>query len=132
MSGWTASAADLQEALRFAADPITIQAADGRLVYANEAAARQMGFDSPDELIRAPIATVMERYELLDETGAPLPIESLPGRRALRGEPEPTALVGFRFGGECDTRWSLVQATPVIRDGEVRFVVNAFQDVTGL
>ena len=132
MSGWTASAADLQEALRFAADPITIQAADGRLVYANEAAARQMGFDSPDELIRAPIGTIMERYELLDESGAPLPLESLPGRRALRGEPEPTALVGFRLGGERDTRWSLVQATPVIRDGEVRFVVNAFQDVTGL
>ena len=132
MSGWTASAADLQEALRFAADPITIQDADGSLVYANEAAARQMGFDSPDELVRASIATIMERYELLDETGAPLPIESLPGRRALRGEPEPTALVGFRFGDEPRTRWSVVQATPVIRDGEVRFVVNAFQDVTGL
>lgn len=132
MSGWTASAADLQEALRFAADPITIQDADGRLVYANEAAARQMGFDSPDDLLRAPIDRIMERYELVDESEAPLPIESLPGRRALRGEPEPAALVGFRFAGESETRWSLVEATPVVRKGEVRFVVNAFQDVTGL
>ena len=132
MSGWTASAADLQEALRFAADPITIQAADGRLVYANEAAARQMGFGSAQELISAPIDTIMRRYELLDETGAPLPIESLPGRRALRGEAEPTALVGFRSAGQDETRWSLVQATPVVRDGEIRFVVNAFQDITGL
>lgn len=113
MSGWTASAADLQEALRFAADPITIQSADGRLVYANEAAAPQMGFSTADELLRAPIDSIMQRYELLDETGASLPIASLPGRRALRGEPEPTALVGFRTAGEHETRWSVVQATPV-------------------
>ena len=130
--GWTGSAADLEEVLRLTADPITVQAADGRLVYANEAAARQVGFASAVEFLAAPIDEIMSRYQLIDEDGRPLPIEDLPGRRALRGEREPEAVVGFRVRGDHGPRWSIVQATPVVGGDEVRFVINAFQDVTRL
>jgi signal transduction histidine kinase len=130
--GWSGSAEELEEVLRLAADPITVQDATGRLVYANEAAARQMGFATAGEMLAAPIDQLIGGYELLDEGGQPLPADSLPGRRALRGEAEPAAIVGFRLTGEADTRWSIVQAAPVLSDGAVRYVINAFQDVTRL
>ncbi len=132
VSGWVGDAADLQEVLRLAADPITVQDADGRLVYANEAAARMNGFASAEDFLAAPIEQVVARYTLIGESGAPLARDELPGRRALRGESEPEALVGFRVKGEQHTRWSNVQATAALRDGRVRYVINAFQDVTPL
>jgi PAS domain S-box-containing protein len=130
--GWVGDADDLLEVLRLAADPITVQDADGRLVYANEAAAHQVGFDSAETFLAAPIETIVARYTLIDESGAPLAVEQLPGRRALRGEREPAAVVGFQAQGTGEMRWSIVQATPVLRDGRVRYVINAFQDITRL
>ena len=130
--GWRGSADDLEEVLRLAADPITVQDASGRLVYANEAAARQVGFRTAEEMLATPITELMARYELINEDGAPLPMDALPGRRALRGEAEPAAIIGFRLSGEPATRWSIVQATPVVSAGHVRYVINAFQDVTRL
>jgi signal transduction histidine kinase len=131
-SAWIGDAEDLELVLRLAADPITVQDASGRLVYANEAAARQVGFASADKFLAAPAAEIVGRYELLDEFGRPMPFDELPGRRAIRGEAEPAAIVGFRVRGERKPRWSIVQATPVVRDGTVRFVINAFQDITRL
>jgi PAS domain S-box-containing protein len=132
LRGWSGSADDLEEVLRLAADPITVQDASGRLVFANEAAAQQTGFASAAELLSTPTDALMARYELLDENGQPMPPESLPGRRALRGENEPASIVGFRLDGEPGIRWSIVQATPVTADGAVRYVINAFQDVSRL
>jgi PAS domain S-box-containing protein len=132
LRGWSGSADDLEEVLRLAADPITVQDASGRLVFANEAAARQTGFRSASELLSTPPDAIMARYELLDENGRPMASESLPGRRALRGENEPASIVGFRLDGEPGIRWSIVQATPVTADGAVRYVINAFQDVSRL
>lgn len=129
---WAGSADDLEQVLRLAAGPITVQDASGRLVYANQAAARQVGFASAEEFLAAPIDEVVARYDLIDESGRPMPFDALPGRRALRGETEPAAIVGFRVKGDPIPRWSVIQATPVTEDGHVRFVINAFQDITRL
>ncbi|HEX5040928.1 MAG TPA: ATP-binding protein [Candidatus Limnocylindria bacterium] len=130
--GWTGSSSDLHEVLRSAGDGVTVQAPDGALVYANDAAARQMGFSSPAELTAAPIAEILGRYELIGKDGRVLTLDDLPGRRALQGEPEDEVVVGFRIDGRPEIRWSLVQATPVLKDGVVRFVVNVFHDITDL
>jgi PAS domain-containing protein len=65
------------------ADGITVQDAQGRLLYANDAAARLTGFDSSDELLATPVAEVLQRFEILSEDGKPFPLEGLPGRRVL-------------------------------------------------
>ena len=72
--GWVGDADDLLEVLRLAADPITVQDASGRLVYANEAAAHQIGFESAEALLAAPIETIVARYTLIDESRAPLAV----------------------------------------------------------
>ena len=130
--GWTGSAEDLEEVLRLAADPITVQDASGQLVFANEAAARQNGFATAAEMLATPMSELRARHELIDEQGRPLADDSRPGRRALRGEREPRSIVGFRVRGEPATRWSIVQATPVVSDGHVRYVIVAFQEITRL
>ena len=127
------SQADLETILLHAADAISVQAADGSLVYANRAAARTLGYDSPEELLGTPIREVMSRYELLDEEGNALALDQLPSRRALAGRSGPPSVVRFRDVASGNDHWSLVQAMPIADEaGGVRLVINSFQDVTQL
>jgi PAS domain S-box-containing protein len=130
---WIASRDQLATALLEAADGITIQDHHGAVVFANWAAARAMGLASPDELIRLSADELLDRYELLDTWGERFPMHDLPGRRAMRGEQSPEALIRFRERGGDGVvdRWALVRATPVTDDdGAVQFVISSFQDVS--
>jgi PAS domain S-box-containing protein len=112
-------------------DGITVMAPDGRLLWANEGAARAIGYDSVEDLLAAPGTEIMARFELMDEEGAPLPTERLPGRRALRGERSPKELVGFRVVGTGEQRWAFVTASPVYdATGRVQFAISIFRDMT--
>ena len=51
------------------ADGIIARAPDGRLVFANEAAARVLGFPSVAELPAAPPGDIRGRFEVMDEAG---------------------------------------------------------------
>jgi PAS domain S-box-containing protein len=121
----------LEAILRGVADAVTAQAPDGRLLFANEAAAASMGFESPEELMNAPLATIMDRYDVLDEDGRPFPIEALPGRRALAGEDGAESVVRFRVRETGEERWSAVKATPIRdQDGRVTMAINVIEDIT--
>jgi len=121
----------LEAILRGVADAVTAQAPDGRLLFANEAAAASMGFESPEALMSASVADIMGRYDLIDEDGEPYPLEALPGRRALGGEDGAESVVRFRVRKTGDERWSTVKATP-IRDaeGNVTMAINVIEDIT--
>jgi PAS domain S-box-containing protein len=113
------------------ADGITVQDPSGRVVYANAAAVRVIGFHSAAELLAATPVEILARFELFDEAGSPLPISALPGRLALKGTPEPGATIGFRIVATGEEHWSQVRATPLLDgDGRVIFAINTFHDVT--
>ncbi|MBI3965005.1 MAG: PAS domain S-box protein [Chloroflexi bacterium] len=117
--------------LRGVADRITAQDASGRLVYANEAAARGFGFDTVAELLATSPEEVVGRFEIRDEAGNPLPPEQLPRRRALREGRECEATVRFRRRGSHDERWSVVRATPMCDEtGAVSLSITIARDVT--
>jgi PAS domain S-box-containing protein len=121
----------LEAILRGVADAVTAQRPDGRLVFANEAAAASMGFESPRELMEAPLTTFTERFDILDEDGEPYPLEALPGRRALGGEDNAETVVRFRVRETGDERWSAVKATPIRdHDGKVTMAINVIEDIT--
>jgi PAS domain S-box-containing protein len=121
----------LEAILRGVADAVTAQAPDGRLLFANEAAAASMGFESPEALMSASIADIMNRYDMLDEDGEPDPLEALPGRRALAGEDGAESLVRFRIRETGEERWSAVKATPIRdADGNVTMAINVIEDIT--
>jgi PAS domain S-box-containing protein len=111
-------------------DGISLQDRTGRLVYANAAAARLCGFDTPEELVDASTEGILARFELLDEDSAPLPVERLPGSLALQTGQEAAATIRFVVRATGEERWALVRATP-LRDGdEVTHAITAFHDVT--
>jgi PAS domain S-box-containing protein len=118
---------------RASADGITIQDDAGRLVYANDAAARLSGYEDAAAFLAAPLEEIIRRFNVLDETGAPYPTERLPGRRVLAGESEAEALLRVRPVGSDVESWRLVRATPMRDDaGRIRYAVNLFHDVTDL
>lgn len=120
----------LEAILRGIPDGVTVQDATGRLVYANDAAARLTGYPSARALLAAPPGETLSRFELLDERGAPFPPECLPGRLALRGERPPETILGFRLRGTQELRWALLTATPVPNEsGQVEFAVSVFRDI---
>jgi len=117
--------------LQGVADGITAQDSKGRMIYANDAAARLIGFPSPQALLDASVSEIMQNFVVMDETGQPLPLERLPGRQALKGEKPETTLVRFRVLKTGEEHWSLVSAAPVLDErGQVQFAVNIFHDVT--
>ena len=116
---------------RHASEAVTVQDLSGRLLYANDEAARIVGFRTGAELVSAPPEDIVARFEMVDRSGSPLPIESLPGRRVMAGAPVAEADIGYRRPGSPRVRWSRVRASPIKNDaGEVVLVINFFQDIT--
>jgi len=114
-----------------AGDGITIQDVEGGLIYANLSAARLTGFDSVESFMAADPRDRVGTWEMFDEEGQPVPIERLPGRRVLAGEPEAEAVMLVRDRCTGHSFWSLVKSTAALDErGEVRYAINIFHDVT--
>jgi PAS domain S-box-containing protein len=127
------SGAELQAILDGMADAVTAQSPEGKLAYANDAAVRLLGYDSPEQLLSAPPQEIRGRFEMRDDAGEPIEYARLPGRKALAGErPEPLT-VRYRHHGSAEDRWSRVQSTPVFdSSGDVRLAINVIEDITDL
>ncbi len=122
---------DIAVFLEHVGDGVTVQDPSGRLVYANAAAARGLGFASAAELLATPLPEVMTRFSVFTEDGSPFPLDQLPGRRALRGETEQAVTVRFRILATGEERSSVIRSSPVTDDaGRVRFAVNVWRDAT--
>ncbi len=123
--------AQLTAALSTLAEAVTVQHAEGALIYANEAAARMLGYDSPNAVLATPVARLFSAFETTNEDGSPLRAEDLPGRRVLSGlEPTPLVVRSIeRATGE--ETWRMTKASGVYdRDGKVKLVVNVIEDIT--
>jgi PAS domain S-box-containing protein len=117
--------------LQGVAESITAQDAEGRLIYANEAAARAIGYPSAQALLEVPTTALMQKFELLNEQGGSFPFEQLPGRIALKEGRSASATICYRSRTTGEERWSHVKATPVFDEaGRVQFAINIFQDIT--
>jgi PAS domain S-box-containing protein len=126
-----ASREQLAATLAGVAEGITVLDTTGRMLFANDAAARLCGFTSADELLAASPAEILGRFELFDDAGLPLPRERLPGRRALLGQQLDEVLVRFRMRATGEERWSVVNASPIVDAvGRVIMEVSIFRDVT--
>jgi PAS domain S-box-containing protein len=100
------------------AEAVTVRDADGRIVYANDAAVRLLG--SGD---------VLSRWALEREDGTPIGVDELPFRRLLAGRDAPPLLMRATDRATGEQRWLLSKAT--ILDDDERLVVTIIEDVTG-
>jgi GAF domain-containing protein len=110
---------------------IMVRDVQGRLVYANDAAAELLRVEDPAELLAIPSAELMARFEVFSEDGTAVDLEALPGTRVLRGEDDPPPIIVrniVRATGE--ERWLLNKATPLIGADGLRMAVNLIEDIT--
>jgi signal transduction histidine kinase/PAS domain-containing protein len=113
-------------------DGFTVQDPTGKLIFANASAARLVGFESPEAMLSTPAAEILARFRIFGEDGAPFPLERLPSRALLEGEPRSTpVVVQYHPAGTEERRWSHVRAYPVLdAEGKLARVINVFRDVT--
>jgi PAS domain S-box-containing protein len=115
------------------ADAVTAQGADGRLLFANEAAVKRLGMKSEHELLEAAPGELVSRYEFYDDAGDPFQPDRLPGRRALAGEEAPEAVLRQVDPDTGEQTWTLVKATPIHDEtGAVVMAINVVEDITAL
>ena len=96
----------------------------GKIVFANEIAARMAGYPGLDALLQAPPTELLSGSETFDEHGRPIPGEDLPTIKALRGVESPAVLLRVPGAGGGDHRWLMARATPVA-DGRGGFLAIA-------
>jgi PAS domain S-box-containing protein len=121
----------LAAALGTLAEAVTVQAADGRVLFANRAALQMLGFERLEDMLEADPATILAAYRYFRPDGTPMGMDELPGRRVLLGEePRPELVRWFRLPtGE--RRYSVIKASPLLDDdGALVGAVNVIEDVT--
>jgi two-component system cell cycle sensor histidine kinase/response regulator CckA len=116
--------------LRTIADGIIVTDPVGRMLFANEAAARLMRFDTPAALVAATSEEIFDRILVHDEDDELVAPPALPGARVLRGEPQCHKTVRWRHRAGGPEQVLLLTAV-AIRDGdEIRYAMNVLHDVT--
>jgi PAS domain S-box-containing protein len=122
---------DLEAVLGRISEGLTIRTPDGRIVYANDAAARLLGLATPDEVLGSPMGEHRRRFEIFDIGGRPLDPSTLPGERARQGSDESELLVRFRPADGGEEHVALTRAVRILDDqGDLRYVVSIFRSVT--
>jgi PAS domain-containing protein len=121
----------LAAALGTLAEAVTVQSADGGVLFANRAALDMLGFARLEDLVEAEPAALLGGYRYFHADGTPMGPEDLPGRRVLLGErPQPVLVRWLRVDGG-DLRYSIIKATPLFDDdGTLVGAVNVIEDVT--
>jgi len=118
----------LERILAALAEAVTVQDASGRMVYANEAAARLLGASSPEEVLRASPEELMGRFTVTKADGSPVTMDDLPGFRLLAGRDAPPLLTRSLHKATGREWWLRTKATLLDDDGPL--AVNIIEDVT--
>lgn len=122
----------LQAVLVNLAEAITVVDAEGRTVFANQAAADLLKVDSPAVLMDAQPGQIMNNFIVFDEHGNELELDAMPGRRLFAGEQVQPLLVRNIVRATGEERWIIVRSSPVLDpdSGELLYVVNVFENIT--
>jgi serine phosphatase RsbU (regulator of sigma subunit)/PAS domain-containing protein len=114
------------------AEAVTVMDADGRHIYANDAALKLLRIEDPHDLLGAEPGERMAHFEVYDEQGEAVALEDLPAFRALAGEPDPPPLLVrniVKATGE--ERWLVNKTTNIVdADGRIVRIANVIEDVT--
>ncbi|MFL5695028.1 MAG: PAS domain S-box protein [Ktedonobacteraceae bacterium] len=132
LEGELQTAKDQLEAILYNVnDGIMVQDATGKIIYANLAAAHLAGCTSVEELLHAPLLTYLERIDITDEQGCPLPATLLPGRRAIQGETPVQLTIRCITKETQEVRWVRLMSTAIAATDQISaLVITVIQDIT--
>lgn len=112
---------------------ITAQrATDHRVVFANETAAKQAGFASPDDFLSASPDHFRNLFELYNERGQRIDFSQLPGRRAV-AERTGAGHLTYRMRRSDNglERWMYLRSVPILDEhSEPALIVSIMHDIT--
>ncbi len=113
-------------------DGILVQDKNLRLVMANSEGAKICGFSSASELCKASLDELISSFAIYDEDGNLLPVENLPGQKALKGEgPQKERILRIKNLKNGDESWARVSSQAIHNSqGEAYLAVSIFRDVT--
>jgi PAS domain S-box-containing protein len=112
------------------AEAVTVHDAEGRTIYANDAAAHLLGLRSPAEVATAAPGELAARFDITREDGTPVRVEDLPGRHAVLGRPHEPLLTHSIVRATGREYWLLTKATVVTTEDGEPLAVNIIEDVT--
>ena len=126
----TATQRRLDGILGSLAEAVTVQDARGRLVYANDAAARLFGLPDVPTVLTADQDDLAGRFESRHPDGRPIRADELPGRRVLGGAQPDAQLTQSIYRATGEVHWFLTKATPLVDESGELLAVNVIEDVT--
>ena len=113
------------------AEAVTVHDADGQTLYANDAARALLGVTPAGEELPAPSGTLAARFIITHEDGTPVRIDEFPGRRIVRGEPDPAPMLTRSVRRDTGREyWLLTKATLLHDEDGAPLAVNVIEDVT--
>ncbi len=122
---------ELETVLMAIADAVTVQTANGTVIYANQASAEMNGYKSVDEMLKAPITQLQSAVELYDEDDQPFPFTRLPRYRAFAEKTSSDVVVRLVRKDTGSSRWFSLRAAPIVNQrGIPRLAVTVSRDIT--
>jgi PAS domain S-box-containing protein len=121
----------LTEILDVLAEAVTIRDKDHRIVYANRAALRHMGFESLEEIQNTPPDAIMADYIVHDENGRVVTMDRIPSVRLLAGDEAEPLLIRTIHRTTGALHWNVLKASLLPgADGQPAGTVMIIEDVT--
>ncbi len=111
---------------------VTVRDRNGRMVYANQAAADLLKLPDPEAVKAMPPGQLIGQFDVYTEAGEPLELSDMLGTRLLQGELAPPAItVRNVVKATGEERWLLNKVRGVTgADGRIELAVNLIEDVT--
>lgn len=112
-------------------DGVAVISSDEKILYANEAVARILGFDSTTQMIELMQDDIYIPNDPLDEDGNFLKFEDQALYQALQGHMPPPQTVIFKNKDTNTEIWTDTKSKPIFdENGRVRFAVITINDIT--
>jgi PAS domain S-box-containing protein len=112
---------------------VTIRDPNHKILFANRAALRQLGFDTLEELQQRSLDSIMDEYVVHDDRGRPLTMSDVPSVKLLAGEEAEPLLLHSVHRRTGEGRWERLK-TAALRDsdGQVAAAVTVIEDITAV
>ena len=111
-------------------EAVTVSDEAGRVVYANEAAAKLLGAETPQEVLDAAPGELAERFIITTEDGRPVRQEDLPNHQLLHGDTPPPPLLTRSVHRQTGRAWWLLTRSTLLEDPSGPLSVNIIEDLT--
>jgi PAS domain S-box-containing protein len=114
-------------------EAVTIRDPNDKILFANRAALRQLGFDTLQELQQRSLDSIMGDYVVHDDRGRPLTMRDVPSVRLLAGEDAEPLILHTVHRETGEARWERLK-TAALRDDDdqIAAAVTVIEDITAV